>query len=115
LGEPINSKESLMKLADKQLAKVKAKVTSIFATDSVANAIKAMTADPSVTTIKKTRRALLAEVHVLNKALAFYGLDLAYDEAKAIVAEAEGDAESGLKSLGRRIVVLIGSFFGTKK
>ena len=74
-----------MKLTEKQLAKVKAITDTVFETDDVAEAGKVLSTDQSFKAIVSARKALKAEIKKLDKALVVYEIDLAFDEAKALV------------------------------
>jgi hypothetical protein len=74
-----------VKLTDKQSAKVSDLLKSVFETDDCAEAIKAAEVAPTAAAIKKARKLLAKELFKLDKALLIYGLDIAFDEAKALI------------------------------
>jgi hypothetical protein len=80
-----------MKLNDKQSAKVADILASVSLTD-VSWAIVNAKTTPTVAAIKGARQTITVEKRKLDKALVIYGLDLALDEAKALIAKAEKKA-----------------------
>jgi hypothetical protein len=75
-----------MTLNEKQAAKVSSIVSTVdltASTTALANANK----NPSLANIRVTRKALAKELRTLDKALAVGDIDIAFDEAKALVAK----------------------------
>jgi hypothetical protein len=78
-----------MNLSDKQIAKVKAFVDSVNVGGDVGGAITVASLNPTISKITAARKALMREVRKLDKALAIYGLDLAFDDAQALIEKAK--------------------------
>ena len=79
-----------MQLTDKQSAKVSDLLASVNLGGDVGSAITLAGQNPVAANIKKARKLLAKELHKLDKALAVFDIDLAYDEAAAIIAKIEG-------------------------
>lgn len=78
-------------LSDKQIAKVKAIIDSVDVSDVTLLTVAAKSG-VTLSDLKNLRKAFKKEILKIDKALALYGLDLAYDEAAAIMAKLEGKA-----------------------
>ena len=78
-----------MELNEKQLKKVEEirKTVSLTAAD---DALEAFVEDQKVSDLKAARKLVAKELRKIDKALAVYEIDLAHDEAKAVVEKATG-------------------------
>jgi hypothetical protein len=83
-GRPQTQRRIRMKLSEKQLTKVTAIVNEIdLGSAQTALELAASVFDKG--SLKDLRKALVKELRKIDKALLVYGLDLALDEAKALI------------------------------
>jgi 2',3'-cyclic-nucleotide 2'-phosphodiesterase (5'-nucleotidase family) len=75
-----------MTLNEKQTAKVAGIIGTVDLTAATA-ALATASKNPSLANIKATRKAVAKELRTLDKALAVADIDIAFDEAKALVAK----------------------------
>jgi hypothetical protein len=78
-----------MKLSEKQIERIAMFAASVNLANGLANAVEDAAREPTLANLKKARKAMVAELKKLDKALAEFGLSVALDEARALIAKAE--------------------------
>ena len=79
-----------IKLSEKQLAKVTELIASINLA-GIATGLDVAAKAPSAERLKILRKDIAKQLHVVDKALAVYEIDLALDEAAALIAKKTAD------------------------